>query len=479
MISILLGLVLCSALAAVPVSLETGRAFIEREARVNGTGLLFGARTSSAMSVFFRYREVGGQHPFLDVLLASEAAAHDTQAFHHRIRPHGLFTAGDLVPVRSGGDGELGWVGVRLRADGRAYYRRFEAMAAPELRVDVGGKTDAKIAIPLGWVGFHSPKWRIGFGLEDRWFGPGRFGGLMLTDNARPAPLASVATEHRFGEGPARFRLEVGGGWLDAPRTDVSAPGWLLFDARFSLGSIVELGATRMAIFGGVGRPTPELGQLLLPTQPHIENDPENRLPDQDELAALDVRLTLPIGSWLPHAGVDYIELWGQYGGEDVIKRYIGPIAVPALAGIANLWGGELSMGDWTGVVEWARILDDRFRWYTGHRIYHAGFSQAGWVMGHPSGTDSRSWNASVRWMPGPVGAELFVSDVRKVGGIIPESGRLVTLMRDELSRTAGLRGWATHWGRLFNAGLSVSAVSNVGFKPGTDTLRWRVFIGF
>jgi hypothetical protein len=56
-----------------------------------------------------------------------------------------------------------------------------------------------------------------------------------------------------------------------------------------------EMGATRMGIFGGEGRPSPDLAQLLIPTDPHVVDDPDQELPDQDEIAALDGRLTLPL----------------------------------------------------------------------------------------------------------------------------------------------------------------------------------------
>jgi hypothetical protein len=467
-----------AALAASTDTLETARMIIEREGRVRHTSMLTGARTSSAMDLLYRWRSVGGAHTLVDELLSVERAAAGKEGVSFRVEPHGRISVGDLQLPRAAGDTEPGMLSLRASADGRAYFRDFEVMLSPELRLDVGGELGAAVALPLGWVGWHTPHWRVGFGLEDRWFGPGRYGGLILTDNARPAPMGSVATEYQLWESPARFRVEFGAGWLDAPRTDVHRPGLLVFDIRFSPVPALEIGATRMAIFGGEGRPAPELGQLILPTQPHIANDPDQRLPDQDELAALDLRLTLPLNDWLPTSGLDYLEVWGQYGGEDVIGRRIGPVPVPALAGIANLWGGEVGAGAWTGVLEWARLLDDTFRWYSGHRIYHAGFSQEGVSMGHPSGGDSRSLDASVRWMPEDVGVEFFVSDVRRVGAIAPVQGKLRTLMMDELTRTAGVRGWAHRCGRLWNAGLSVARVSNTQFRPGVDDIRWRVFIG-
>jgi hypothetical protein len=368
--------------------------------------------------------------------------------------------------------------------DVRAYWNSIEVMAAPELRLN---ELDPALALPLGWAGVHTANWRAGFGVEERWLGPGRHGGLMLTDHARPAPLGSVAHEGRLGERWGRVRAEVGAGWLDAPRTDVDNPGWLLMDVRWAPHPIVEVGATRMSLFGGSGRPAPKLGQLILPTDPHVENDPEGLLPDQDEIAALDLRVTLPVGAWFngprKDAGqgfaLDYLEAWMQYGGEDVIARSIGPVPVPSLAGIANLWGGEVGFGALTANIEWARVMDDRFRWYTGHRIYHEGFVQDAESMGHPNGGDSRTWTMAVKWMPGPWGVEVLGSDRLKVGAVDMGQGQLRTLLYDEHAHTLGIRGWWMSGDRgWWHGGFSIEQTENPGFQPIAAHRSWRVHIG-
>jgi len=469
-----LTLLLGTALASGTQSLQTAQIYIDHQARLAHASVLYGARTSSAKTMYYRWKGLGRPPNFIDVILKAEGEESDI--FRYRLAPQARVSAGDLRPQNQSGDTEPGWVSLRAGADGRAYFHDFELMVAPELRWDEGEAGEAYAALPLGWVGFHTRRWRVGFGLEDRWFGPGRFGGLMLTNNASPAPLASAATEHAVGQG--RFRLEAGAGWLNQPRSDVENPGWLVFDFRFSPFPALEIGATRMALFGGKGRPSPEFGQLLLPTRPHVANDPNQRLPDQDEIAALDARLSFPLDTWVPNLGVAYLDLWTQYGGEDVIARQIGPVKVPALAGIANLWGAELGGGAWAVCVEWARLLDDQFRWYSGHRVYHDGFSQSGMSMGHPSGGDSRTWSASVRWMPDDIGAEIFASDRRRVGVVAPADGQIFTLMRDERAQSAGLRGWFSHLDQQWNAGVSVSKVRDVQFKPDVDALHWRFFIG-
>ena len=480
---LLFGVALAGGTADEP--LDPAYAIVNRLGRAKNSDLLYGARTDSALSMAYRWKRVGGELPEMDSVLAVELG-HDGEGAWV-LRPMARISVGTLEPNRQQGDVEPGLVSVRTRADTRAYWGPMEVMFAPELRADVDPGFEGELAIPIGWAGVHTDKLRVGFGLESRWFGPGRHGGLMLTDNARPAPLGSVAYEDRLGKRFGRFRAEWGMGWLDAERTDVQRPGWLVADLRWAPVSAVEIGATRVGIFGGKDRPAPELGQILLPTDPHVENDPEQKLPDQDEIAAFDARINLPVGQWLNGArsdagmgfSLDYLEFYTQYGGEDVIARQLGPIPMPALAGIANLWGAEVGVGSLTFNGEWARVLDDQFRWYTGHRIYHQGLTQDGVVMGHPSGGDSRTWTMDIRWMPASWGLELSAEDRLLIGGIDVAQGRLRALSTDERTQLIGVRGWwMTDEKGWLHGGMELAKTTGLGFQPGASELSWRVFIG-
>ena len=431
-----------------------------------------GAQTSSAVDLARQWRESGASNHAVDDFLAAELGHKESLTTVFRLG--GRVALGDYAPQGIGGDREPGFLSPRVRMDGRAYWRTFEAMVAQDLGVDADSELGLYTATPLAWAGMNTDRWRIGLGAEDRWIGPGRFGGLMLTDNARPAPLASVVWRPR-SEPVGRFRVEAGAGVLDAGRTDVNRPGWLLMDVRWAPAPQVELGATRMAIFGGEGRPFPEFSQLLVPTDPHVYGDPEQLLPDQDEIAALDAKIRLPVGDSLP---IDAVALWGQYGGEDVIARELGPIPVPSLAGIANLWGGEVVSGPWSVSIEWARVMDDTFRWYTGHRIYHSGFTQLGESMGHPRGGDSRTWDASLRWLGERHGFEVGVHDGLTVGAIDVAQGRLRTLMADEANRELRIQGWWNDGDGWWNGGLTGQRIVNRGFVPGRDEWAWRIAIG-
>ena len=69
-------------------------------------------------------------------------------------------------------------------------------------------------------------------------------------------------------------------------------------DGRWLVRPEVELGLSRLGIFGGEGRPSPGFGQLLLPTEPHIYDDPERLKPDTDEKASVDFRFASAVAAF-------------------------------------------------------------------------------------------------------------------------------------------------------------------------------------
>ncbi|MFN7144518.1 MAG: capsule assembly Wzi family protein [Myxococcota bacterium] len=398
------------------------------------------------------------------------------------LRPALRLSFGDLVPDNLRGDEEPGLLHGALSAEGALAWGPLTVRVEPEVTGgvlgDEGAVADARFATL--WA---DARWRglsVGFGLRDRWLGPGRHGALLLSDNARPPWLGTGVAEGRLPgvlDRVGRFRVEAGAGWLAAPRDDVTAPGVLLMDLRWLPVPWIELGATRLSIFGGVGRPPVDVGQLLLPTEPHVYDDPEQELPDQNELAALDLRLTIPLGRWtgLP---VDYVEGWWQYGGEDVIARELGPIPYPSLAGVGNLYGGAVKIAPIVVTGEYTRLLDDYFRWYVGHRVYHDGFTQNGRVMGHFGGPDSETAFGSVAWEGRRARARLWGDWTRRVGVIEALNDKLFTFVTEEQRLRAGLDaslrlrggGWVT-------GGYTFARTTGEDFVPGATAAHHRVYV--
>lgn len=409
------------------------------------------------------------------------------------VQPGMHLSFGDGVPENNGGEEEPGGVTPALSARGVLVVGPAEVRATPWIRtgfVNVdGAAVDGLLDIKDLWAGVHVGGLTAGFGRQDRWFGPARRGPLALSDNAVPPWLGGVSGEGRlpwvFSKlGRLRGELEVG--WLGQPRGDVQAPGLMVGDARWLPVPEVELGVTRMTLFGGQGRPPVDVGQLLLPTEPHIYDDPDQLLPDQDELVALDLRICLPLGRWLD-VPVDHVEGYWQYGGEDVISRKLGSLPYPSLAGVANVYGGAVAVGPVSLNAEYSRLMDDTFRWYVGHRVYHDGFTQDGRPLGNSGGTDSETAWARVGWQTDPLSLRslriaLWADKTRRVGVIESRNSKVFTLETQErrwrIGAEASVPTPPGHLGRV-SAGYTLEHVAGEDFVPGADHLAHRAWVSW
>lgn len=475
---------------------------VDRELRLAGADVFFGAADRSARVRWCTSRRMLADPPpdlapapDWDAIAAREwhAEASAGCGFETPWRTAYAATAaarlgvGGLVPDYQGGDAEPGAAALRGGVGGRAYSGPFSAVAELEGRIDLGGAAAAGLALPEAWAGLDNGSLNVGFGLRDRWQGPGRFGSLLLTDNARPAPLASVGWESPDVRILGRVHLEGGAGWLDGERSDVSHPGWLWMDFRWLPLPLLELGAGRSGLFGGEGRPRPGLFELLVPLEPHVYDDPDQIEADQDEIAALDARLTLPLGRWSGQStsvangrrradGIDVVELYWQYGGEDVIARRNLGVPAPALAGVANLYGAEALAGPLGVNVELARILDDYFRWYTGHRVYHEGFTRESRSMGHAAGGDAIRRSVAASWQQAEWGVELWGERQTRVGVVEATGDAVLALAVDEERLRAGVDGWwlagQTGW---WQVGVAGERIEGADFVLGAD--GWGVHL--
>lgn len=456
-------------------------ALAEQTLRASGTPTVLGGSDRSAL--FYSHSLTGAHvdHPWYgEARLAmlttwdpQRIVVDDASPWYRPVvwmTPLGRVSVGDGPTWNELGDPEAGWVSLRAGARVDAASPWLEAYVVARGEADVGPFViDAQAT--QAYAGLRRENIRLGFGKEARHLGPGRHSSLMLSTDAATFP-AGVGTLHRDVGRFGQVRVEAGTGWLQRPRRDVDRPGLLWMDLRYAPTGWLELGASRVSLFGGEGRPLPSVGQLLLPLDPHVYDDPEQELPDQDEIAAWDVRVTLP----LP-APLDYAEVYTQYGGDDMIVRRVGSVPYPTLAGVGNLVGGELAAGAWRAGVEWVRLQDDTFRWYTTHRIYHQGFTQDGRTLGHGNGGDQQTWWAHVVYAPLPLGVEVWGERVDRVDVVGLIGDTVIALPEREQSLRAGARVWRVlPDGGHVGGGAELGRVTSRGAVAGADDLDVRVF---
>lgn len=400
------------------------------------------------------------------------AVGANADGFQWYVREWGRIAVGDLQPVNLLGD-EEGLGAFRGGLEFEAYTDHLEFRFSPELRLDAVCEEDpvcgsaplSEALLAVNWKGL-----RLDVGMENREAGPGVRGNLILGRSIRPWPAGTLhyTRDSKWG----LWAAETGVGWLPGQREDVLNPGLMHMDFRYSPIAALEFGFTRGTMFGGQGRPLPTLFDLLIPIQPHVSGDPDKLLADSNEIVGVDARVDIPLKRWLD-GPVNRVSLWIQYAGEDLIVSELGPLPMPSLGGPANLYGGSVSFGDSELRIERAQLMDDTFRWYTRHRVYHEGFVRDGHPIGYPHGGDADSlwveWsNYGALW-----GYSVHVEKLRRVGVVtaIPEG--VFTLATEEHSLRAGFRTWVLP-SRGGHIGLGYSVQRMTGQDFVADTLSWR-----
>ena len=209
------------------------------------------------------------------------------------------------------------------------------------------------------------------------WWGPGRHGSLLLSNNARPFDMLRTTTAPQLLPGFLGYlglvQAELFVTRLERERA-VSEP--ILAGVRVStrLNPYMEIGACRTAQFGGEGRSVS--GQTILNV---ITARNENDVDDPgNQLASLHARLIVPL-SFQP------FEVYGELGGEDEAGGFFSDVAY--LAGVYLP-----RIGPWSWVEATFEITDtsasgERRTWYTNGN-FPDGYTFRDDIIGHHVGTD-------------------------------------------------------------------------------------------
>jgi hypothetical protein len=459
---------------------EVARAAARRVVLDDGLDAFAGLAAESDTRAAFSLGDCARGGPWAEALLGA-ACERDVTRLQPRseLRPMAALTVGDAEAVNAAGEEGGGLFGARVGLRGAVYTGPMVARLRGSVGIDTAPAVLPTVQLPEAWIGYDTGKHWLGLGQQSRWMGPGQQGTLLLSDNATPPWMVNGGLDgHLPGVlGKAgRFRAELGVGVLPAERDDVQLPGLLLMDLRWMPHPVFELGVNRLSIFGGEGRPDVDLGQLLVPSEPHVYDDPDKVLPDQDELASMTFRANLPLHRWFG-GPFGHLSGWWEYGGEDLVIRQVGTLDYPSLAGVANLYGGELAIGPVVATAEYALLMDDAFRWYIGHRVYHDGFTQDGRVMGHFGGPDSEVAAGSLSVWGESWRLRASAASVRRVAVVEMQNGTVVTLRNEESELRGGLAADVLVRGAWLTAGYTAVAITNENFVPGDDGLEHRVTV--
>jgi len=332
------------------------------------------------------------------------------------------------------------------------------------------------------YVGAALGNWMLTAGWQERWWGPGRDGSLILSNNARPAPGITI---QRNNSTPFKTKwLSWMGPWtltsfmeqLDDER--VINNTWL-WGFRGSIRPLrgLEIGLSRAAMWCGDDRPC-ELKTFLRVLNGN-DNSGANVEPEDEpgnQLAGFDIRWTLP--RQIPLA------LYLQWIAEDTKRtgasfrlwsRQVGLEYWGTIGGVSHRTHIEVadSASRLGGVGEQAQSPNVAYN----HHIYQTGYRYNGRSIGHSADNDTlsysigstlvqsagHSWNFSLRYM-----------ELNRIGN--PDSRNSLTPTPQELTDIQISHERHTRYGRFY-AGLGYSQlddeVSGTSSSDVTGFIQW------
>jgi hypothetical protein len=285
-------------------------------------------------------------------------------------------TAGEPALLRH--EGTLGRENLELTSTGGASTDRYSINLSATGALDPADGQEIRFDgsdISVRWG-----NWIFSANQMDRWWGPGRDGSLILSNNARPMPAVSLDRMRSLPVdvpvlrwlGPWRFSGFVG--LMDNHRSDVDRPLFMGMRLVFKPAPIFEFGLSRSAQFCGEGRECNlgTFGRMLI-GRDNIGlrglEDPEKEPGNQ--MAGFDVRIVSPFKP-LP------IAIYGQETGEDnsstgIPERYL------ALFG-TETWFMLASGSVLRGHVEYANT---KVKWYNSEAEYDSAYSQGIFTEGY------------------------------------------------------------------------------------------------
>ena len=363
------------------------------------------------------------------------------RSFEHTPRDDGEIIAG------------ISWVGERFALKLRATYAE-NPFDGDEVRPD-----GTYVAVALG-------NWMLSAGWQERWWGPGRDGSMILSTNARPLPsigiqrIGSVPSASKWFRWMGPWTLTSFMGLMDDER--VINNGWL-WGMRGSFRPVrgLEIGLSRTAQWCG-DRRVCDLKTFLRLLNGN-DNQGANVNPEDEpgnQLGGIDIRWTLPrqipmalymqwtaedtrdtggsLHQWLRQVGVEY---WGTIG--DASHR-------------THIEIGD-TLARFGGLGEGRPAPNSAYN----HGIFQTGYRYNGRSIGHPMDGDGLSfslgstlvqsaghtWNLSLRHM-----------EINRIGG--PDSRHTLSATPQELTDIQISHERLTAYGRIY-AGIGYSRLDD------------------
>jgi hypothetical protein len=273
--------------------------------------------------------------------------------------------------------------------------------------------------------------WIVTLGRQERWWGSGWEGSLILSTNARPVPTisldraVSLPFESKWLSWIGPWRVTTFIGRMEGNRQDFDHP--LLWGLRLTARPLkgLELSIERTAQLCGEGRSCTfdDFWNMFTGKDNEGENIAANKEPG-NQLASWDIRWASPITS------ADYTLYW-QHTGESIDHHIPRPYRALDLMGVET-WGDWGSAGSsWRAGFEWANTRcggteNEKKLWDCAynHHIYDPdGYRYYGRALGHTIDGDGDSYSVRFIHVDPAANALTLVARFSKVneGGQVPD----------------------------------------------------------
>ncbi len=257
----------------------------------------------------------------------------------------------------------------------------------PLIQFQDGDQSEADVSLLDGRLALQLGALEVSVGRQSLWWGQGRHGSLVLTNNAKPFDMVRLTNPtptllpwiFKY-LGP--FRLDMFWSRLEEDRV-ISEPYFAGMRINFKPLPWVELGASRAVIFGGtrdygngekIDVGASDFFTILGGKNLTGGEDTSN------SVAAVDARIRLPF-LW-------NTEVYGEYGGEDEAGHFLA-----AHAWLAGIYlpqidpSGRLSLN--FEYADLSRQDNMAPNWYN-HGIFKSGYTYDGNIMGHHVGGSAK-----------------------------------------------------------------------------------------
>ncbi len=248
--------------------------------------------------------------------------------------------------------------------------------ARPLLQIQNGDESEADVSLLDGRAVLQLGGLEVSVGRQSLWWGQGRHGSIVLTNNAKPLDMIRITNPtptllpwiFKY-LGPIRF--DVFWSRLEEDRI-VPEPYFAGLRINFKPLPWIELGASRAVMFGGEGRPDLNWDDYITILGGKNLSGAEDT---SNSVAAIDGRIRLPF-LW-------NTEIYGEHGGEDEAGYF--PSKTGFVAGI------------YLPQIEPSQRLSLRFEyadlhlatWYR-HSQYQSGYTYEGSIVGHHIGGSAK-----------------------------------------------------------------------------------------